>query len=478
MENNKLQRYYGSWKILDSNDLFQGVLNINSAEGFAYLELVIPASYSNPLPNPPYRGSIPFICGTLITGEKICLYKCETGAEYLRIPHYNTQLIYAEYLFRGLEVSTEAEIKFHRVRFDFGNILSWADLCHYELDLNKGPGFAVSWIPSASLTFNLDNNTKIAFIPSYNEISIKEFEKENSLTQRLWVQFEYTELTNLDVILEDAKRIMYLIGLGINNKVEIEDLEYSHSSITERYFDDKGNLKIVSPFLPMFMRSNSNTITQCDLPHTFVFRLKDVDEGIFRSWNENYSKLEPILDLYFYSFSKIPISPVALFLNLIRALEAYHTRFITNDIRNFKKRIKKLIDKLRTQEDKPSCWKRVFGDIEQQPGSSIYLRFRLVDLFFAEGDIPCQPSKYEITDYISKIVNSRNYYTHYDEHKLDNAFSPEELPLINAHLRALLEYHILTLIGFDRDIETNRVREIIKKVDEKHYKENNLNKNF
>lgn len=53
------------------------------------------------------------------------------------------------------------------------------------------------------------------------------------------------------------------------------------------------------------------------------------------------------------------------------------------------------------------------------------------------------------SQFIQKIVDTRNYYTHYDPKKINRSFTPAELSKVNYKLMLLLEYHILKLLGFE-----------------------------
>lgn len=57
-----------------------------------------------------------------------------------------------------------------------------------------------------------------------------------------------------------------------------------------------------------------------------------------------------------------------------------------------------------------------------------------------------------------KLVDTRNYYTHYSQGKKDKAFRKEELPIVNAELMALLEYHLMLTLGFDDETTLTNVQ--------------------
>lgn len=127
-----IQKYGGGWKIFEKETLYQGELHINYDNRVIALEILLPASEGISLPRPPYKGKIPYICGTLFSGAKILLYDCFTGKETTHVMKYTQQIIYAKYAFWGMSVNSIEEIRFTKAIFDFGDIIAWSDLCNYK----------------------------------------------------------------------------------------------------------------------------------------------------------------------------------------------------------------------------------------------------------------------------------------------------------------------------------------------------------
>lgn len=59
-------------------------------------------------------------------------------------------------------------------------------------------------------------------------------------------------------------------------------------------------------------------------------------------------------------------------------------------------------------------------------------------------------------------MDTRNYYTHFSPDKRGKAFGKEELPIINAELMALLEYHLMLTLGFDDGTTLTNVQRRLK----------------
>ena len=160
--------------------------------------------------------------------------------------------------------------------------------------------------------------------------------------------------------------------------------------------------------------------------------------------------LKPVLDLYFSTFSKA-YEPEITFLNLMQALETYHARFFANDLDEYRARVEELVNSFSQESDNRKRWSLFLFSENQEKSRYIHLRSRLADLIFGEGRLLLFPRVPPTSDPISKLVHTRNYYTHYKPELLEKAYSPEELPWVACYLEALLQYHLLVLLGFEPD---------------------------
>lgn len=163
--------------------------------------------------------------------------------------------------------------------------------------------------------------------------------------------------------------------------------------------------------------------------------------------------LQPIIDLYSEILKSSEMSTTRVFLNLVQALETYHSRFITNDFKEFKKRIRLVILKDRPEEF-------VQGDMEFLMAKSngyITLESRLADLLIAEFRICFDTGDIKRFDFPKVIARTRNYYIHYDERKRADGriLSEEEMSIYSKTLLYMLEYYLLLELGFS-DIEQIR----------------------
>ena len=78
---------------------------------------------------------------------------------------------------------------------------------------------------------------------------------------------------------------------------------------------------------------------------------------------------------------------------------------------------------------------------------SITLKSRLGYLFLARFEIIFEYLDYKMDEFIQKVVDTRNYYTHYSIDKKEKIFPKHQMPYVNGILLGVLQYYILKEIG-------------------------------
>ena len=173
-----------------------------------------------------------------------------------------------------------------------------------------------------------------------------------------------------------------------------------------------------------------------------TFYLDDLlENNSFKYYFGSYYKLKPIIDLYMELLYIKGISPVRLFLNVVQALETYHSRFKAGSMKEFKDRVKRLTD---GRTDKMESF--LLGKSK----NFITLESRLADLIIAEYQFFFRTGDFKRTEFPSVIANTRNYYIHYNESIKEKTriLSEEELSIYNNCLLIILDYYIYLELGF------------------------------
>jgi len=195
-----------------------------------------------------------------------------------------------------------------------------------------------------------------------------------------------------------------------------------------------------------------------------LFSFQDVREqfeAYLRNWFSRREHLEPVFNLFFGVRRSASMYLEYCFLGLIQAIEVYHRRVMRNHEIPQEDHEKRVSVILSTVPDEHREWLK--GKLENSNEPS--LRRRLKDVL--ENFAPVL-KKYigEKKSFINKVILTRNYLTHYDESKKDEAIKdPQELFALTQKLTAVLEVCLLAGIGFSFE----KINELISRNERYNY---------
>ena len=446
------RKYSGSWIFYKKPDSYQGTLYIDEDTHAIRLEIIMQEDGGKERMKAPYTGKIPFICGTLFTGAKILLYDCTVKKSRKNYLPYAKVLVYASYAFWGLEVQKEQALRFQSASFEFGEIIEWSGLCKYKWQSGENDEYVI-WVHKDPVKLKVRDDLTVLVKPKNTWTGFENYDTELSLKQSVWFDFQYSKRVEWETIMEDVLSIRYLIGLGITEKPGFRRAKYTHPSLNTQI---KGvvlgsGLRITESDVTIGIDEESHYIRKKRLDYLYQFEEICSPEK-FARWCEVYPKLKPILDLYFGACMNENETDEMVFLNLVQALETFHARFITNKVKEYFRRVDGMTAGYPAKE--AVKWHDFLVDQGQQRNKNgIYLRSRLADLTFAEGDVLYLTlgEDIDLEEFLQKVIFTRNYYTHYDDTKLERSFVMDDIPYVNRILTGLLQYHILKLLGVGGD---------------------------
>ena len=264
-------------------------------------------------------------------------------------------------------------------------------------------------------------------------------EEETKIIQRLVVTIETEEKENLKKFICIRNKILSLISFAIKNNVNIEE-QYlcdfdDYHLIAEEYKDYyKHHLYTSEPTLDILKTRSWD----------YNFWLKDLPEE--KDLNPQLEKLEPVFSLYL-SLTKYQDMPVEMvFLNIVQALETFHSRFFYNDKKD------KYIKSVEARFGNSERYKKLLLSNTQMDKNCNYIILvsRLNDLLIGRNDGLFCEYYIENDEYAQTIADTRHYYTHYGKSKEEKALKDDDLLEAIYILRLLLEFHICLALGIDR----------------------------
>lgn len=455
-------QYAGHWKIPGTDEVFEGTLHYNEETRVIVLLLIQPSDVQTLGSHILVSSRAPVICGKLFSGAYVALLGCLRTNTHTHIGSHTTETIYADYALWGLEEGDCESPLFQGCTIDYGAVLEWAGLCYYDLDTKEGHlGEIIRWSHENDIKLDVSGGLHLRFSPEQGSMSFVDYHNDVTFHQRIEARLFYDEPRRWQEIMHDVDWLRRLIELGKGREVGIRGARYLHPShlLPEEYgAEGQDRYRPADVLLGTEQRDVADENSR---RWTFLFSLSEAYEcGALRAWFEKRDELEPVVDLYTLAYThKIP-SAMALFLNLMQALEAYHARFVCDSGQDYKKRVDCLVD---NASDAGFDVRDFLCDSGQQASKKkLYLKSRISDLLYAGGRRPVSPKHMSFLDFPQKLVDTRNYYTHFSPDKRGKAFGKEELPIINAELMALLEYHLMLTLGFDDGTTLTNVQRRLK----------------
>jgi hypothetical protein len=388
--------------------------------------------------------NIEFLRGQLNSGYKFSLANCSRRNMTDMISENKSVYTYdCQYMFKGVGGKDCNQIKFNRMVFQLSDIIGWGEISGYKV------GNDYTLLQNSDNERTLLENEKICAKYVVNSsmlptVDYELLEEEITLNQSGNIEITFTRDESIEKFEDIFKMIKRLIELSTLKNLHLISLKgWStdvYEVVNERRYDR--SIEIISSHFDR----NEEVSEKRDGIWKWITLSELVANGGFANYFLKYKLLEPIVDLFSEILESTDMSIVRVFLNIIQALETYHSRFITNDVNLFKDRIKLVILKNYPEENSKDYTEFLVAKSK----GFITLESRLADLLLAEFKIIFETGDIKYSDFPNVIARTRNYYIHYDEKtKLTGrVLTEEELSIYNLTLFYMLEYYILLELGF------------------------------
>ncbi|MDR1185435.1 MAG: hypothetical protein LBK67_11665 [Coriobacteriales bacterium] len=431
----------GKWQLPHSEQEVDGTLLVDEEKKSIILRIVMSSKINNSMPKAQSFSFTERITGKLTDGHSILLVGCRLLQHYTHtaLCSHVTMTISARYAFYGLNLESE-DLLLNGVDIDFGEIISWTNLCEYISEYD-GEKERFQWKSKDPVSATLSPNAIVTFTPTCSYSTSGRESLRYVLEQSVICNIKYHIAMSFKTVLDDIRKIQYLISFGMGERVDVNSIEYYHAS---HYDETLDRIRPGSVLLGIGLpEEREHTV-----PYEYFFTLSDITQNDSISmWFADYEKLEPVVDLYQSGLYNSSITSVMMFLNLTQAIETYHSRFVADNLEEYTRIVEDLIARFTQTQDgaETDLIRESLLPTSAQGGHKhIVLKSRLGYVFLSPDiDYTFYTLDSNSLDFINKVVASRNYYTHYDEGKRHEAFSKSELPYVNGVLMTVLSYHLL-----------------------------------
>lgn len=423
----------GEWVLDDSGQSYPGVLFIDKTRLSVCLKIWFYGENQKSVEPFDIEFVRPIVSGLLMNGKHVTLSACVgmlmSINGNIKEPKFTSEYhVNAKFAFMNADVGSECNLRFRGAIVDYGDIGEWAQesAVDYKFGLEGRYEWQLKRKLGAQFWFR---DGAFAFISAGVHGGRKnDMREEVVIKQPTRVQFYYQTEEAWDRIMDDVEIVRELITFGMNRHIEIRKTQTVHDSMLppqmrgSQFFHasycEEVYIGTKRKDLPFRVTASDICLSLPD-----ILPLLGQSDG---QGQKRLSLLRPVIKLFLEAHiytDELHVEKV--FLNLTRGLEAAHRSYDMisggkGEYVAFWTRLKALLE--------PLC------DIE---GSGF--------------------SRANLRDDIKSIVDSRNYYTHYDPELYKIAIRDEQLAQLNRRMTKVLRYYILKLVGLPESVTKERV---------------------
>lgn len=409
----KNEEYKGFWFLPQNPDnKIPGTLYFDVNEEIR-LELI--GGFENEISEVFSSNSFDIIHGITSNSENISLFDCHKYSSWNFSSPYPISKFNCHYLINGKHLSDINEAVFNQIQVELSSLYDWlpsgrirnsitlpeedrpieitvsvSEDDYWEKVVKIDPEFELKLIGIGGFTSN-ENQSKYKFTQN-TILEISSIKSKKS----------FLDLLNKVILF---KQFLSLASLSSVEYLRITLLD------NDSYQELRNEKKLIHPIPLCFFEEKQNFMKP--KRHQFLFKhsnIRDAFPNIIKKW---YGVEENVAPIRNHLISSVKIKSVFTsvdFLIIAQALEGYHRRFVSKKDKTLKVRLEELIN--------------IFEGVNKITNSPIN---------------------------ISHVVNSRNYYSHFFEKKV-NVLDGVELFNLTNQLRNLLICCVLRLIGFDIEL--------------------------
>jgi hypothetical protein len=347
--------------------------------------------------------------------------------------------IIASYLFVGEHFKSKESVNCKLIRFELNNLNNWLGIGGFKSKFLKSGGYNIYYkhpkfikheIKSVKKSLNFD--WSITF-PGLGPLST-----ECKLKQRPIIILKNTDNSKLNYFnsQKDIFKIVSLLVLLINSKLFITKLSIKINTKLGKPDHEK---EINVYYKASFWNDNP----RIKYPWEMLLPYKDIKRQLstyLNNWFISYSESEYIFDMFMGTINHENMFLVHTFLSRVQSIESFHRRkskskeLPEREFENNRALIKRLLSK----HKKVKGW--VLSKLHY--ANELRLRKRMENILKKYESI-LLPYVENTNQFMQKVVNTRNYYTHFDK-KLESKIIPEgEMYSFNIRLEVIMLVMIL-----------------------------------
>jgi hypothetical protein len=387
-------------------------------------------------------------------GALVTLYRCVCTGSNFQIPGQYTEKYIGHFVLRGVHVAHAEHILFDKMQHRYDALFEWAGITGIKTESQTNAQGHLTRIEATygfpeTPTFQVDRAV-IRLIPAVQTDGLRtdHFTVSESLSIEVVAD---TPLSLEAYLVNYFHDIANFLSLGVGGPVQIEEVSAELHSENEPSQQNRPQ-RVEITFL-----SRGRHVTKTRNRWDMLFTLRDLGqsaERAFALWLQRANDLRPVYDLYFGTIFQEGAYLHQRFLSLAQALESYHRRAYGGTHLAADKFSSVLSDLLAVVNLEAHAINRdvrnAFSN-KLKYLNEVSLRKRLKDLFRDRHELASLLIRNE-GRFIDRVVNTRNYYTHYDEDAREGAVEERNLLSLTDQMQFLLELCLLGELGLSDEI--------------------------
>ena len=344
------------------------------------------------------------------------------------------------------------KVTFNTFSFSVDCLDEWVGISGINVNNDRDSRTAkVSYNPPEKISIALDNGMRLEICFAYTLPGFPNL-TEAKITQRAYFRLESKGRRNLNDFTSIAFKITNLMCFAMDEIVSLKNVSATSSEIQRDGGDDKTYPVPISiyyqsiPFSERLPQKNR---------HEMLFNfgaIKTNAQEVFNNWLNAYEYLSPALGLYFSTKAGAQKYLDGKFLALAQGLETYHRRTSSETLMDKDSYESLVSEVLKKCPEEHLKWLK--GRLMH--GNEINLGKRLKKIIEPFKDH--LGTSRERGRLLRKIVDTRNYLTHYSESLHDESARGRDLWVLCLKMEVIFNLHFLKVVGFT-DEEINGVVE-------------------
>lgn len=345
----------------------------------------------------------------------------------------------------GIAFKDDISPQFENISFEIDGLDEWLGITGIKVDKNKDNNtVTISYSPIKTIKFDISDELQIGFTFGYT-IPNEGFHIEAKINQKAYIRLLSKKRLNTDEISTIIHRLVSFFSFTIGKNLSIGNL-VGKSLQYKREITKSKTIEIAIPIIyqTVYFDEKIPTIKSHEMLLNFSAMENRIDQ-VLSNWINAYERLSPALDLYFSVKNGGHRHSETKFLALAQGLETYHRRTFT--------------EKPMHQEDYDSLVEKILEGCPEEKkewllqrlknGNELNLRKRLVALIKPYGDLFGNSNKRATL--VSKITDTRNYLTHYNEDLEEKTITGFDLMELCDKMEVIFNLHFLSIIGYSKE---------------------------